>query len=106
MFFQRIDFGIMPLRDDIFEHFKCGYKIIQYYSRGIPALVSPVGINIHLVNHLSDGIYVEDNKWFDTLLNIESMDYSRYSLNAGTQYESKYSWDSQFKLWKEAVLQN
>jgi glycosyltransferase involved in cell wall biosynthesis len=106
VFLQRIDLGIMPLRDDIFEHYKCGYKIIQYYSRGIPALVSPIGINSHLVNHLSDGIHVEDNKWLDTLQNIESMDYSRYSLNAWRQYKNKYSWDSQFKIWKEAVLQN
>ena len=103
-FLQRIDLGIMPLKDDVFESYKCGYKIIQYFSRGIPAFVSPVGINSNLVNHHIDGMHVDDNKWFETFQNIDDIDYSSYSLNAWLNYKNKYSWNSQFSKWKKTVL--
>ncbi|MHC4133745.1 MAG: glycosyltransferase [Planctomycetota bacterium] len=35
--------GLMPLRNDRFARGKCGYKLLQYYAAGLPAVVSPVG---------------------------------------------------------------
>ncbi len=35
--------GLMPLADDRFARGKCGYKLLQYYAAGLPAVVSPVG---------------------------------------------------------------
>jgi glycosyltransferase involved in cell wall biosynthesis len=35
--------GLMPLSDDRFARGKCGYKLLQYYAAGLPAVVSPVG---------------------------------------------------------------
>jgi glycosyltransferase involved in cell wall biosynthesis len=37
--------GIMPLPDDPFARGKCGYKLLQYYAAGLPAVASPVGTN-------------------------------------------------------------
>ncbi len=45
--------GIMPLRDDKWAKGKCGFKALQYMSLGIPALVSPVGVNTLIVD---DGV--------------------------------------------------
>jgi glycosyltransferase involved in cell wall biosynthesis len=45
--------GIMPLVDDKWANGKCGFKALQYMSLGIPALVSPVGVNTQIVD---DGI--------------------------------------------------
>jgi glycosyltransferase involved in cell wall biosynthesis len=45
-----IDIGIMPLSDDEWTRGKCGYKLLQYFSAGIPAVASPVGINKRLVD--------------------------------------------------------
>lgn len=45
--------GLMPLYDDDISKGKCGFKAIQYMSLGIPAVVSPVGVNSKIVD---DGI--------------------------------------------------
>src|SRR5687768_13283760 len=36
--------GIMPLKDSAFAEGKCGFKIIQFLSLGIPTVASPVGV--------------------------------------------------------------
>lgn len=45
----KIDIGIMPLTDDNWTRGKCGFKAIQYLSLGIPAVVSPVGVNSEII---------------------------------------------------------
>jgi glycosyltransferase involved in cell wall biosynthesis len=37
--------GLMPLPDDAYARGKCGYKLLQYYAAGLPAVVSPIGVN-------------------------------------------------------------
>jgi len=49
----RMHIGLMPLYDDAFSNGKCGFKAIQYMALGIPAVVSPVGVNSVIVN---DGV--------------------------------------------------
>ncbi|HRG59738.1 MAG TPA: glycosyltransferase [Bacteroidia bacterium] len=47
--------GIMPLKDDQWAAGKCGFKALQYMALGIPALVSPVGVNTKIVDHEVNG---------------------------------------------------
>lgn len=65
--------GLMPLYNDDISKGKCGFKAIQYMSLGIPALVSPVGVNTTIVDNGVNGFICEtENDWYgkiETLLN-------------------------------------
>ena len=65
---QQIDIGLMPLPDSPFARGKCGAKALLYLARGIPALVSPVGVNREIVLHGVNGLHCPDNTgWYRSL---------------------------------------
>lgn len=51
----KIDIGIMPLLPDKWSEGKCGFKLIQYLSLGIPAVASPVGVNKTIIEEGNNG---------------------------------------------------
>jgi len=62
----QIDIGVMPLTPDKWSEGKCGFKLIQYLSLGIPAIASPVGVNSKIVVNGENG-YIATNReeWKD-----------------------------------------
>ena len=56
----RIDIGLMPLPHDPWSEGKCGFKLIQYLSLGIPALASPVGVNSAIIEEGRNGYLCAD----------------------------------------------
>lgn len=52
---QECDIGLAPLPDNRFTRGKCGFKILQYFAAGLPAVVSPVGVNRTLIEESGGG---------------------------------------------------
>lgn len=60
--------GLMPLREDAWSSGKCGFKALQYMSLGIPALVSPVGVNTDIVDDGVNGFVCDtEEEWLNAL---------------------------------------
>lgn len=65
---MHIDIGLMPLNEMKWSRGKCGFKIIQYLALGIPAVVSPQGLNSFIVADGERGRICRTRKeWLDAL---------------------------------------
>ncbi len=60
-YLNQIDIGLMPLPNNKWTKGKCGLKILQYLSVGIPSIVSNVGINSEIIINGKNG-YLINNK--------------------------------------------
>jgi glycosyltransferase involved in cell wall biosynthesis len=68
---KSFDIGVMPLADDLWSKGKCGLKILQYNSVGIPAVCTPVGINREIVKDGVNGFWAQNEaQWEDRLLKL------------------------------------
>ncbi|MEQ9299692.1 MAG: glycosyltransferase [Cyclobacteriaceae bacterium] len=68
---NQLDIGLMPLADDQWSRGKCGFKAIQYGAIGIPALVSPVGVNAEIVEDGETGYHCHtDQDWENSILKL------------------------------------
>jgi len=57
--------GLMPLEDDPWAKGKCAFKALQYMALGIPALISPVGMNTEVVSDGQNGfICATPTDWY------------------------------------------
>jgi glycosyltransferase involved in cell wall biosynthesis len=67
------DIGLMPLQDDLWSKGKCGLKIIQYLSVGVPVVCTPVGINGEIVKDGRNGFWATSpQEWVDRLATLIS----------------------------------
>lgn len=79
--FPVVSVGIMPLSDDPWSRGKCGYKLLQYMSHGIPVVASPVGVNKEIVRHGENGFLASSlEDWRHCLLEISENPSLRNSM--------------------------
>ncbi len=93
-----IDIGIMPLPNNDWSRGKCGFKGIQYMSLGIPTVMTPVGVNVDIIEHEKNGLLALTNEeWVDSLSQlIESPELRERLGNAGRKtIEERFSVISQ-----------
>jgi glycosyltransferase involved in cell wall biosynthesis len=93
-----IDIGIMPLPDNEWTKGKCGFKGLQYMGCGIPTVMSPVGVNAHIVEHDVNG-YLAGNEedWYTILCCLIDSEPLRTRIGRAGRatVEERYSVESQ-----------
>jgi glycosyltransferase involved in cell wall biosynthesis len=63
---QKFDAGLMPLEDSDWSRGKCAAKMICYLACGVPAIVSPFGVNKDILDQASVGIgAISPSDWYD-----------------------------------------
>lgn len=70
---RECDIGIMPLNDSEWSKGKCGLKLLQYMSVGVPVIASNIGVNGDIVIEEKNGFLVSSNRteeWARVILNV------------------------------------
>ena len=90
------DIGIMPMPDTDWTRGKCGYKLLQYFSAGVPAIASPVGVNRRIVGERRERglLATGDEEWSAALEELVNDHAARAEMGAeGRRFvEREYSY--------------
>lgn len=64
----QFNIGVMPLTDSEWSRGKCGFKGLQYMALGIPAVMSPVGVNTTIIQNGQNGFLCStQQEWLTSL---------------------------------------
>jgi glycosyltransferase involved in cell wall biosynthesis len=100
---SELDIGIMPLPDDEWSRGKCGFKGLQYMALQIPTVISPVGMNIEIVQNGINGYLAStEEEWIEKLSALIDSPQLRQQIgNMGRKtVEEHYSFNS----WKQSYV--
>ena len=61
------DIGLASLPDNRFTRGKCGFKILQYASAGLPVVASPVGVNAEYIRQGAGFLAEGTSDWIDKI---------------------------------------
>ena len=100
---RELDIGLMPMPDDEWARGKCGLKALQYMALGIPAVISPVGVNVEIARNGAALLASSLTEWHEAILGvIESAERWRELGARGRQrVEESYSVRSNLGRYKE-----
>lgn len=99
--------GIMPLEDNEGTRGKCGFKLIQYLSVGLPVIGSTVGMNQMIINDkVGIGVDEVDTEIWTNAINHIVSDVSKWatlSENAYKEWELKYNVSYNLREWNKII---
>ena len=96
--------GVMPLQDNTWAEGKCGFKGLQYMALGIPAILSPVGVNNTIIENGVNGFLSSSSEeWKNQLskLIISAELRQKIGMQGRKTVEQRYSVDSNWKNYKK-----
>lgn len=101
--------GLMPLVEDQWSSGKCGFKALQYMALGSVAIVTPVGVNTHIVQHGVNGfLATTENDWETNLRQLLTNQELRQKI--GTQarktieeHWSVNAWEARFLAYLNSI---
>ncbi len=99
--------GLMPLEDTEETRGKCGFKLIQYMSIGLPVVVSNVGMNV-LIMKPSFGRAVkgtDKSEWTNAIYDLVSNKniWEKCCLNSITEWKENYNYEKNLLKWKNML---
>jgi glycosyltransferase involved in cell wall biosynthesis len=99
------DIGLMPMPDTPWTRGKCGYKVLQYFAAGVPAIASPVGVAKSMVTPERGRLASSEGEWLRALEELISDWQIRQALgSAGRAFvERAYSYQ-RWAPWVAALL--
>lgn len=103
---QKMDVGIMPLQDSLWEKGKCAYKLIQYAACGIPGIASDVGMNKEVTIEGSTGFLAySDQDWINKILELKNNRQKRLQMgrNARRLVEEQYCLQVTSEKWTKII---
>jgi len=102
---SEIDIGLMPMPDDQWARGKCGLKALQYMALGIPAVISPVGVNVEIAEGGAALLASDPAEWRVRILGLIESPQRRSELAAAgrQRVEERYSVKATLPLYREAL---
>lgn len=79
---QAMSLGLMPLQDSEWARAKCSFKMLQYMACGVPAVVSPVGMNSEVAAYGGALLAQDVDGWVDALTTLLRNESLRRSLGS------------------------
>jgi len=98
--------GIMPLPDNEVSRGKCGLKALQCMATGRPVVISPVGVNVDIVEHGQNGFLAANTDEFVACLQDLAKSPERrrdMGANARKTIEDRYSSEVSASAFAAAV---
>jgi glycosyltransferase involved in cell wall biosynthesis len=101
---NEIDIGIMPLDGSEWSRGKCGFKLLQYMSVGIPSVASPIGVNTEIIEHgVSGFLAATDREWFDCLTML--CNDAEFRIRMGDQARERVCQRYSLDAWRDTFTQ-
>jgi len=97
-YFTKMDIGLMPLQDTLWNRGKCAFKAVQYMAAGSAVVASPVGENAFLITHRTTGLLATTaEEWtvcLEELIKNPAL-RNELGLSARAHVQKNYSFESQ-----------
>jgi glycosyltransferase involved in cell wall biosynthesis len=102
----RGDIGIAPTPVNPWTLGKCGFKIIQYLATGLPAIASPVGMNVQIIGEGTTGLLpATPEDWPDAIVKLASDVELRAKMGEAGRalVEREYSLAKAREVWRNIL---